>query len=89
MSNKLAGKVALVTGGSTGIGLASDQEFAAQGATVFITGRRQAELDAAVALIGDKAVGIKGDVANLTDLDHVFSLIAAQAGHLDSRATFV
>ncbi|MDI1330324.1 MAG: glucose 1-dehydrogenase [Pseudomonas sp.] len=83
MSNKLAGKVALVTGGSTGIGLASAQEFAAQGATVFITGRRQAELDAAVALIGDKAVGIKGDVANLTDLDHVFSLIAAQAGHLD------
>ena len=83
MSNKLAGKVALVTGGSTGIGLASAQEFAAQGATVFITGRRQAELEAAVALIGDKAVGIKGDVANLTDLDHVFSLIAAQAGHLD------
>jgi NAD(P)-dependent dehydrogenase (short-subunit alcohol dehydrogenase family) len=83
LSNKLAGKVALVTGGSTGIGLASAQEFAAQGATVFITGRRQAELDAAVALIGDKAVGIKGDVANLTDLDHVFSLIAAQAGHLD------
>ncbi|MGE8153979.1 SDR family NAD(P)-dependent oxidoreductase [Pseudomonas vancouverensis] len=83
MSNKLAGKVALVTGGTTGIGLASAQEFAAQGATVFITGRRQAELDAAVALIGDKAVGIKGDVANLADLDHVFSVIAAKAGHLD------
>lgn len=83
MSNKLAGKVALVTGGTTGIGLASAQEFAAQGATVFITGRRQAELDAAVALIGDKAFGIKGDVANLADLDNVFSVIAAQAGHLD------
>lgn len=83
MSNKLPGKVALVTGGSTGIGLASAQEFAAQGATVFITGRRQAELDAAVALIGSKAVGIKGDVGNRADLEHVFSLIEVQAGHLD------
>lgn len=83
MSNKLSGKVALVTGGSTGIGLATAQEFAAQGATVFITGRRQAELDAAVALIGDRAIGIKGDVANLAELDHVFSVIAAKAGHLD------
>lgn len=83
MSNKLSGKVALVTGGSTGIGLASAQEFAAQGATVFITGRRQVELDAAVALIGSNAVGIKGDVGNRADLEHVFSLIEAQAGHLD------
>lgn len=83
MSNKLAGKVALVTGGSTGIGLATAQEFAAQGATVFVTGRRQAELDAAVALIGDKAVGIQGDVANLAELDTVFSVIAAKAGRLD------
>lgn len=83
MSNKLAGKVALVTGGGTGIGLASAQEFAAQGAKVFITGRRQAELDAAVALIGDNAVAIKGDVANLADLDNIFSVIAAQSGRLD------
>ncbi|MGV8917872.1 MAG: SDR family NAD(P)-dependent oxidoreductase [Pseudomonas sp.] len=83
MSTKLVGKVALITGGSTGIGLASAMEFAAQGATVFITGRRQAELDAAVALIGDRAVGIQGDVANLDDLDHIFSVIKAQAGHLD------
>ncbi|MGE7993558.1 SDR family NAD(P)-dependent oxidoreductase [Pseudomonas sp. NPDC089554] len=83
MSNKLAGKVALVTGGSTGIGLATAQEFAAQGATVFITGRRQAELDAAVALIGEKAVAIKGDVSNLADLDQMFSVIAAKAGRLD------
>ncbi|MHC8322478.1 SDR family NAD(P)-dependent oxidoreductase [Pseudomonas sp. GB2N2] len=83
MSDKLAGKVALVTGGTTGIGLASAQEFASQGATVFITGRRQAELDAAVALIGERAIGIRGDVSSLADLDFVFSEIAAKAGHLD------
>ncbi len=83
MSKKLEGKVALVTGGTSGIGLASAQDFAAQGATVFITGRRQAELDAAVALIGAKAIGIRGDVASLDDLDRVFAEIEAKAGHLD------
>lgn len=83
MSKKLEGKVALVTGGTSGIGLASAQDFAAQGATVFITGRRQAELDAAVALIGSKAIGIRGDVASLADLDRVFAEIKAKAGHLD------
>ncbi|HTD06956.1 glucose 1-dehydrogenase [Undibacterium sp.] len=83
MSRKLEGKVALVTGGTSGIGLASAQDFAAQGATVFITGRRQAELDAAVALIGAKAIGIRGDVASLDDLDRVFAEIKTKAGHLD------
>ena len=83
MSKKLEGKVALVTGGTTGIGLASAQDFAAQGAKVFITGRRQAELDAAVALIGASATGIRGDVASLDDLDRVFAEIKAKAGHLD------
>ncbi len=83
MSKKLEGKVALVTGGSSGIGLASAQEFAAQGATVFITGRRQEELDAALDLIGSKATAIRGDVANLDDLDRVFAEIKAKAGHLD------
>jgi len=86
MSKKLEGKVALVTGGSTGIGLASAQEFAAQGATVFVTGRRQPELDAAVASIaavGGKAVGLRGDVARLDDLDRIYAAIEAQAGHLD------
>lgn len=83
MSHKLQGKIALVTGGTTGIGLASAQEFAAQGATVFITGRRQAELDAAVASIGASAIGIRGDVASLDDLDRVYAEIKARAGHLD------
>lgn len=83
MSKKLEGKVALVTGGTTGIGLASAQDFAAQGAKVFITGRRQAELDTAVALIGASATGIRGDVASLDDLDRVFAEIKAKAGHLD------
>lgn len=83
MSNKLAGKVALVTGGTSGIGLASAQEFAAQGATVFITGRRQAELDAAVETIGAKAIGIRGDVASMADLDRVFAEIKTRSGQLD------
>jgi len=83
MSNKLADKVALVTGGTTGIGLAAAQAFAAQGARVFITGRRQAQLDAAVKLIGPQAIGIRGDVSSLPDLDNVYVQIKRKAGHLD------
>lgn len=83
MQHKLQNKIALVTGGTTGIGLASAQEFAAQGATVFITGRRQAELDAAVASIGASAIGIRGDVSRLDDLDRMYAEIKARAGHLD------
>ncbi len=88
MSNaqKLAGKVALVTGGTTGIGLASAQDFAAQGATVYITGRRQAELEAAVATItatGATAYGIQGDVSKLEDLDRIYGEIQRRSGHLD------
>ncbi|WP_367253455.1 SDR family NAD(P)-dependent oxidoreductase [Pseudomonas sp. stari2] len=84
MSNRLEGKIALITGGTTGIGLASAQEFVAQGATVFITGRRQAELDKAVAAIGPRAIGIQGDVAKLDDLDRIYREIAEKAGHLDT-----
>ncbi|WP_020656308.1 SDR family NAD(P)-dependent oxidoreductase [Massilia niastensis] len=83
MNTKLEGKVALVTGGTSGIGLASAQEFAAQGARVFVTGRRQQELDAAVEAIGHGAAGIRGDVAKLDDLDRVYAEIREQAGHLD------
>ena len=83
MSNKLSNKIALVTGGSTGIGLASAQELAEQGAKVYITGRRQQELDAAVAAIGPAATGIRADASVLAELDHVFSTIANESGRLD------
>lgn len=79
----LQDKIALVTGGTSGIGLATAQELAAQGARVFITGRRQAELDVAVASIGATATGIRADAAKLSDLDAVYAQIARQAGRLD------
>ncbi|MCW2538501.1 MAG: short-chain dehydrogenase [Frankiales bacterium] len=76
-------KTALITGGSTGIGLATAHRFAAEGAHVFITGRRQAELDNAVAAIGDNATGIRGDVSDLDDLDRVFAAITTRGRGLD------
>jgi NAD(P)-dependent dehydrogenase (short-subunit alcohol dehydrogenase family) len=83
MNAPLNGKIALITGGSTGIGLAAAQELAAQGARVFITGRRQAELDAAVASIGGTATAIRADVSVLSELDTVYAQIAKTAGKLD------
>ncbi|QHM76492.1 Diacetyl reductase ((S)-acetoin forming) [Mixta theicola] len=83
MSKNLAEKIALVTGGSSGIGLASAQELARRGAKVYITGRRQQELDAAVALIGPAATGIRADASVLSDLDNVFATIASESGRLD------
>lgn len=83
MSKPLSDKIALVTGGSTGIGLASAQELAAQGAKVYITGRRQQELDAAIALIGTSANGIRADVSRLDDLDKVYAQIEEESGRLD------
>lgn len=83
MNKQLDGKIALVTGGTSGIGLATAQVLAAQGAQVFITGRRQAELDAAVDAIGAAATGIRADASKLAELDAVYAQIAKQAGRLD------
>jgi NAD(P)-dependent dehydrogenase (short-subunit alcohol dehydrogenase family) len=83
MSNKLNGKVALVTGGTTGIGLAAAKDLANAGAVVYITGRRQAELDKAVAEIGHNARGVRGDVTQLSDLDALYATIRSEAGKLD------
>lgn len=83
MNKQLDGKIALVTGGTSGIGLATAQVLAAQGAQVFITGRRQAELDAAVESIGAAVTGIRADASKLADLDAVYAQIAKQVGRLD------
>ncbi len=83
MSNKLAGKVAVITGGNSGIGLATARRFVAEGAYVFITGRRQKELDAAVKEIGDHVTGVQGDVANPADLDRLYDVVKAKKGRID------
>lgn len=80
---KLNGKVAVVTGGTSGIGLAAAHNFVKEGAHVFITGRRQSELDAAVKQIGDNVTGIQGDISKLADLDKLFEAVKKQKGHLD------
>lgn len=80
---KLEGKVAVITGGTSGIGLTTAQRFVAEGAYVFITGRRQSELDAAVQLIGDRVTGVQGDISNLEDLDRLFAAVKQEKGHLD------
>ncbi|WP_445289363.1 SDR family NAD(P)-dependent oxidoreductase, partial [Variovorax atrisoli] len=83
MNKQLEGKIALVTGGSSGIGLGAAKELAAQGARVFITGRRQQELDAAVEQIGSSATALRADASVLSDLDAVYAHIAKTAGRLD------
>jgi NAD(P)-dependent dehydrogenase (short-subunit alcohol dehydrogenase family) len=80
---KLAGKVALVTGGNGGLGLAAAKRFFAEGATVFISGRRQKELDSAVREIDAGAVALQGDISNLADLDRMFASIREHSGRLD------
>ena len=83
MSHKLSGKIALITGGSSGLGLATAERFVAEGAHVFITGRRQAELDAASKQIGSNVTAIRSDISNLADLDRLFATIQEQKGRLD------
>ena len=80
---KLDKKIALITGGTRGIGLATAKRFVHEGAYVFITGRRDAELAAAVKEIGNDVTGVQGDVSNPGDLDHLFTQIKRQKGRLD------
>ena len=79
----LQGKIAIITGGSSGIGLATAKRFVKEGAYVFITGRRQAELDKAVAEIGSNVTAVRGDVSNLDDLDRLYKEVATKKGKLD------
>ena len=81
--NKLSNKIAVVTGGSSGIGLATAQRFIADGAKVVITGRNGKTLDAAIAELGDRAIGISGDVAKLADLDRLYTQVKEQFGRVD------
>jgi NAD(P)-dependent dehydrogenase (short-subunit alcohol dehydrogenase family) len=82
---KLEGKVAVITGGSSGIGLATAQQFISEGAYVFIAGRRQSELDTAVRQIGknNNVTGVQGDVSNLADLDRLYAAVKQQKGSID------
>ena len=80
---KLDGKIAVVTGGNSGIGLATAKRFAAEGAKVVVTGRRKEELDKAVAEIGHGALGVQGDVAKLADLDRLYATIKEKHGKID------
>lgn len=80
---RLEGKVAVITGGNSGIGLATAQLFVTEGAYVFITGRRQTELDDAVKKIGDNVTSVQGDMSNLADLDRLYDTVKQQKGKLD------
>lgn len=83
MTQKLKDKIAVITGGSTGIGLGIAKRFAKEGARVFITGRRQAELEAAAADIGFGATAVQADSAKLADLDRLYETVKAKAGRID------
>jgi NAD(P)-dependent dehydrogenase (short-subunit alcohol dehydrogenase family) len=80
---KLEGKVAVITGGSSGMALASAKLFVEEGAYVFITGRKQEQLDEAVKLIGRNVAGVRGDAANLDDLDRLFDTVKREKGKID------
>jgi NAD(P)-dependent dehydrogenase (short-subunit alcohol dehydrogenase family) len=80
---RLKDKVVVITGGSSGIGLATAQRFVEEGAYVYITGRRQSELDKAVALIGRNVTAVQGDVSNQEDLDRLYAKVKAEKGRID------
>src|SRR5258708_8115 len=84
MSKKLEGKIALVSGGSSGIGLATAERFVAEGAHVYITGRRSVELEASVRKIGRNVTAVQGDASKLPDLDRLFAQIKREKGGLDT-----
>lgn len=83
MNNRLEGKIAVITGGNSGIGRAAAEQFAAEGAKVVIFGRNQKTLDETAAAIGDAAVAVQGDVANLADLDRLFAVVKERFGRVD------
>src|ERR1700730_14497087 len=80
---RLEGKIAVITGANSGIGLAAAQRFVAEGAYVYITGRRQDELDKAVQRIGGRVMAVPGDISNLADLDRLYSTVQSGHGRLD------
>jgi len=80
---RLDGKIAVITGGNSGIGLATAHRFVQEGAYAFITGRRQDELDKAVRHIGRNVMGVQGDVSNLADLDRLYETVKQQKGRID------
>src|ERR1700680_1099389 len=86
---KLEGKTAVITGGTDGIGLATAKRFVEEGAYVFITGRRQKELDEAVKAIGANVAGVQGDIAQLADLDRLYEIVAQVKGRMTSRREFL
>jgi NAD(P)-dependent dehydrogenase (short-subunit alcohol dehydrogenase family) len=83
VTKRLDGKIAVITGGNSGIGLATAHRFVQEGAYVFITGRRQSELDKAVKHIGRNAMGVQSDVSNLADLDRLYETVKQQKGRID------
>ena len=83
MTKKLEGKIALITGGNSGIGLATAKRFVNEGAYVFITGRRNAELTAAVKEVGKNVTGVQGDASNLGDLDRLFAQVKREKSKVD------
>jgi NAD(P)-dependent dehydrogenase (short-subunit alcohol dehydrogenase family) len=82
-TKRLKGKIAVITGGSSGIGLATAKRFVEEGASVFLTGRRQSEVDNAIKEIGKNVAGIQGDISNLEDLDHLYDTVNQEKGRID------